>query len=258
MLSLVRVVGFALATVISGLGIMLNRLVYRIFHNNLPPQAASSPWMRIWGLWCMKVYGIPVTVEGALPPPGALILPNHTGYADIMAMSSATACLFVAKSETARWPALGFFVRIAANIFVERENRRSLSRAIEDIERCLKAGVDVCVFLEGTSSGGGSVLPFRPSLVEAGLLAGAPLVPAAICWKTRPPVLIEEDIAYWKDHHFPAHFWKFLGLRDVTVTIEFGEPIQAAGLSRKAAAHAAQTAVEAMLNRQRGQGKSAA
>ncbi|MEI7634172.1 MAG: 1-acyl-sn-glycerol-3-phosphate acyltransferase [bacterium] len=247
LLSFIRVLGFALVTVITGLAISLSRRLGMWGGNRLTVAAGCAKWNHYWGWWCMKVFGDRVVVRGTPPPPGTLIVPNHTGYADIMAVSSVMPCLFVAKSEAADWPVLGLFIRLAAHVIVTRENPRSLFQAINDVEQHLKAGITVCVFLEGTSSGGASVLPFRPSMVEAALRAGAQLTPAAILWDAPLPAVVDEDIAYWKDHRFPVHFWKFLGLRGVTATIEFGQKIPTAGLSRKTAAGHAQAAVEAML-----------
>lgn len=196
-----------------------------------------------------RASGFQVRLRGSAPPDGALLAPNHTGYADILALGSCVPVFFVPKAEIASWPVIGALVRMAGNVMTVRKASRALSSAAQGIAQRLRCGCSVCVFLEGTSSGGDGVLPFRSSFLQPAIDTGAPIVPVAIRWASADPdVVPSEDIAYWKNHTFGPHFLRFLGLRDVYAEITFGPAIlPQAGQSRKELAASVQGRVEGML-----------
>jgi 1-acyl-sn-glycerol-3-phosphate acyltransferase len=187
-----------------------------------------------WGKTLAFIAGIRVKVKGTIPPEGVLYTPNHLGYADILALLSTMKTFLISRTEVAGWPIIGTFVRHSQQIIINREDAKVLVGAVKQMTERLENGFSICVFLEGTSSGGDDVLPFMPSLVQPAINADAPVVPLAVCWKpTDPEILISEDIAYWKDHSFGPHAWRFLGLRGKVVEIVFGQPIQPEGHNRK-------------------------
>src|SRR5690606_17257756 len=57
--------------------------------------------------------GLRVTMKGT-PISGtpALLVANHIGWLDIVAVASKLPASFVAKSEVARWPVVGLFARL--------------------------------------------------------------------------------------------------------------------------------------------------
>ena len=68
----------------------------------------------------------------------------------------------------------------AQTFFVARARPRQVSQTIDAIAAALQAGATVAVFPEGTMTSGHSVLPFRASLLQAALTAGAPIRPVAL------------------------------------------------------------------------------
>lgn len=104
-------------------------------------------------------------VRSAASP--ALILSNHVSWLDISVISALAPVVFVAKSEVARWPVLGWLAKLQRTIFVNRQARHRTGAATREIAGRMLGGDAVVLFAEGTSSDGIRVLPFRSSLVGA-------------------------------------------------------------------------------------------
>ncbi len=201
-------------------------------------ESATLQLCASWARWSLRQYtrlvGVRVTISGPTPEPGSFIAPNHMGYADIFALGGRVPCFFVSKSEVATWPIIGHMFRQSRQIALSRtRSTTSFKQTLESIADRLRAGHSVCVFLEGTSSGGDSVLPFHASLLQPAIDAGAPIVPAAIRWRSNDQRIdVTEDVAYWKDHVFAPHLFRLMGLRGVEGEIRFGSPLDTAALSR--------------------------
>ncbi|MFN0058392.1 MAG: lysophospholipid acyltransferase family protein [Planctomycetota bacterium] len=190
-------------------------------------------WGRRWQRAMVAIIGIRVAVHGAIPPGSFLITPNHLGYLDVFAVGSVFKCFFVAKAEMARWPAIGSLFRLSAGIGVQRAARRAIPIVIDQMRERFALGHSVCVFLEGTSSGGASVMPFHSSLTQAAIDAPARVLPIALRWSCADPsVNIAEHVAYWKDHVFASHVWRVLGLRGLQVEVAMADPISPAQETR--------------------------
>ena len=110
----------------------------------------------------IAVIGIKVDARGALPSTAPrFVVANHVSWTDIIALASLYPFVFLAKSEVANWPVLGLLARLQGTIFVERGARQDISRVNDSLADVLRAGGDLVVFPEGTSSDGAAVLPFR-------------------------------------------------------------------------------------------------
>jgi 1-acyl-sn-glycerol-3-phosphate acyltransferase len=207
-------------------------------------------WTHAWLRTCRFCCGFTTEVHGTPPPPGAFIAPNHQSYTDVFALGAAVPSFFVAKTEVARWPLIGYLFRRSHQIGVRRATSRSLRGTVEEITERLDLGLSVAVFLEGTTTGGdGPLLPFRSPLLQAAIDSGAPIVPCAIRWRARDPrVVVAEDIAYWGGHVFGPHLFHFLGLTGLTCAIHFGDPIPPGDLDRKELADRIRDAVQALVD----------
>jgi 1-acyl-sn-glycerol-3-phosphate acyltransferase len=96
-----------------------------------------------------------------------LILSNHTSWLDICVITALAPVVFVAKSEVAGWPLLGWLAKLQRTIFINRQARHRTGAATREIAGRLLSGDAVVLFAEGTSSDGVRVLPFRSALVGA-------------------------------------------------------------------------------------------
>jgi 1-acyl-sn-glycerol-3-phosphate acyltransferase len=204
--------------------------------------------------------GVRITVAGT--PPGqhtALILANHVSWLDILVITATAPVIFVAKSEVARWPLIGWVARARGTVFVERGQRQRTPAANAEIARHLAEGQPIVLFAEGTSSDGNRVLPFRSALVgalrdalaqaEAGKrLAVQPLSVGYTGLLGMPMGRQHRPVVAWYgDRDLVSHLKQFLRRGAVEVTLSWGEPVPYdAGADRKALVRGLEGVVRAL------------
>jgi len=204
---------------------------------------ATYTWARITSAFL----GLRVVRRGPLPPPGSLVVSNHVGYLDILALGSSVPGRFLAKREIAGWPLLGRMARWGGSVFIDRASARGSRGLLGGVVHTLRLGHRVLLFAEGEVSPDGHTLrPFRPMLFETCLVAGRPIVPVAICYR------VPEDPTVWAWIDEPSlwrHLWcRVLHQPYIRVEVRVGEPIHATpGADRKLLAETAQRAVERLL-----------
>jgi lyso-ornithine lipid O-acyltransferase len=208
--------------------------------------------------------GVRVSPQGRLPGVSPrLIIANHVSWTDVIALASQYPFVFLAKKEVAGWPVLGFLARLQGTVFVDRGDRRSIPLVNAAIAEKLRAGQDVVVFAEGTSSDGAGVLKFNAAHfamlrdLAAGEGGAAPLnvtlAPAAIVYSApRENLPIKQggfDVGWYGDMTFLPHLWSLMRRGGAKCHIIFPEPVDS-GLTqdRKALAGAAEARVRAALN----------
>jgi 1-acyl-sn-glycerol-3-phosphate acyltransferase len=192
--------------------------------------------------------GIPVEVSGEFPERGAVIA-NHLSYLDVVVLASLRPCVFVAKSEIARMPVLGWMTTNSGTVYVERGRGGSAMRASDAMKDAMDEGLPVVFFPEGTTANGKALLKFHTGLLGQALLAKAPITAAFLRYSLRednePGVDVSTDVC-WGDTPLLTHVFRLLGLRGIQVEVRFGDgPIRFSSdaLQRKAAAVEAQAAV---------------
>ncbi|WP_442753394.1 lysophospholipid acyltransferase family protein [Methylocystis sp. JAN1] len=216
----------------------------------VPAQAVAR--RRGWGVqhriqtgFCRLIcatIGIKVTPIGALPASAPrFVVSNHVSWTDIIALASLYPLVFLAKSEVAGWPVLGFLARLQGTVFVPRGSRKDITRVNAAIRNVLREGRDFVIFPEGTSSDGAQVLPFRPTHFGAlrghdGALA---VTPVAIRYTA--------DCGWYGDMTFLPHLWSLMKRGGVECLVAFGEAIDARGKDRKQLASEMEAQVRAKL-----------
>lgn len=133
----------------------------------------------------------PQTQELADQKRGMVLVANHSSLLDINAAfaASPTPIVFLSKASIRKVPLLGKLNELAGTVFVERGNRDSSEKAVQQLIDTLKAGRSVLVFPEGTRSQDGAMLPFKKGAFHLAKGANAPLVPMHISgtWDILPP-----------------------------------------------------------------------
>lgn len=184
--------------------------------------SVTAEWVQSWARVLGRLAGVRVS-HSPPPAPPILLCPNHLGYVDVLALAAVTPCFFVSRADAADWPVLGPLIRASEQVLVSRTRSRDLAETSQRIAELLECGQSVVVFLEGTSTGGDRVLPFYPALLKPGLETGTDAVPVALTWSSNQKgVTVPRDIAYWGDHNFVTHLWRFLGIGSKQAHVEFG------------------------------------
>src|SRR6266853_4592655 len=160
---MIRVISFALAFVALTLVLLPFQLIGIAF--DLPLQR-SIP--HLYHRILCALIGVRMREVGRRSTASpALILSNHVSWLDICVIAALAPVVFIAKSEVAGWPVLGWLARLQRTIFINRQARHQTGAATREIAGRLLGGDAVVLFAEGTSSDGIRVLPFRSSLVGA-------------------------------------------------------------------------------------------
>ena len=123
---------------------------------------------RLWHRFVCLLMGVRVTVTGApTSERPLLLLANHASWLDIPILAAVAPVSFIAKSEVAAWPVVGFLARAQRSVFVERSRRHATGTQADEVAGRLSKGDIMVLFAEGTSGDGNQVLPFRSALVGA-------------------------------------------------------------------------------------------
>jgi 1-acyl-sn-glycerol-3-phosphate acyltransferase len=179
-------------------------------------------WLQQAARRVLKSLGIGLQVEGQ-PPARGLVVSNHLSYLDIIIISAAMPCFFVAKVEIVGWPFFGKAARTGGTIFLDRSSLASAMSVAEQISERLKLPVPVLLFPEGTSTDGARVLRFHSRLIDPATSTGAPITAAAIRYTIEGGVE-ERELCWYGDEQFMPHLWKVLGVAGFSAQLWFGEP----------------------------------
>ena len=207
-------------------------------------EAAAIRWSaRVQSWWCaLELFGLGVRFDlPAQPPPGPgpfLVAANHLSYVDIFVLGRLFPGRFVAKSEIAAWPLVGFLSNLIGTIFVVQSRRRDLLRVGGHMDRTLDAGVNVLLFPEGGASRGLGIEKLHPALFQSAVKAGTPCLAVALSYETpADPWAPAATVCWWGGMNLPRHLWRLLGLRGVTARVRWS-PAPLSGRDRKELARA--------------------
>ena len=156
--------------------------------------AGGRPSWCAWPGWSCGVSGT--------PRPGAtLLLANHISWLDIVAIHAvAPQARFVSKADVLAWPLLGWLIKGAGTLFIERERKRDALRVLHQVAEALKAGDTVAVFPEGTTGDGATLLPFHANLLQAAIATGTPVQRVALRYSDPAPSLQPGGAVPRRDH----------------------------------------------------------
>jgi lyso-ornithine lipid O-acyltransferase len=199
-------------------------------------------WLKAACKRVMSALGVRSRIHGRIPARG-LVVSNHLGYLDILIYSAAMPCAFISKAEIGRWPYFGWAARTGGTIFLDRMSRASADSVARQMSARFALPVPVLLFPEGTSTDGSQVRRFHARLIEPAVAAGAPLIPAAICYVSEDG-MPERELCWYGDMLFLPHLWKVLGARGISAEVHFAEPRIYA--SRREAAQAAHDEIAEM------------
>lgn len=142
----------------------------------------DSLFDRIARRWCravIKLLGARCRYRGVeVAAGGALLVSNHISWLDTLLFRARWRVVFLAKSEIAAWPAIGWLAKRAGTLFITVG--RGSEQAARDIADALRSGRNVVLFAEGRTTCGRGVRRFQPRLLQAAIDSGAPVQPAAL------------------------------------------------------------------------------
>ena len=187
--------------------------------------------------------GVRIRVIGK-PLPRELLLGNHVGWLDILALAGVSRTAFVAQSGLSEHPVLEWLCLQNDTLFIARDQRGTVAAQVEQVLERL-GHRRLTIFPEATTGDGTGLLPFRSSLLSAveRLPDDIPVQPFALDYEDATA------IAWVGDEPGMENFRKIMArTAPVYLTIRFLDPLAGDELTnRKTMAAAAQARIAAAL-----------
>src|ERR1017187_7518268 len=134
-----------------------------------------------------------------------VIVSNHQSLADIPLISHLKLdTKWLAKAELFRLPLLGWMLRMAGDVPIDRSDRRKGAKAILQCARYLRRRCSGVFFPEGTRSPDGRVLPFNVGPFQLAIREQVPIL----------PLVVEGS-----GTALPRNSWMFGGTQDIHLRI---------------------------------------
>lgn len=136
-----------------------------------------------WATKLVRAAGVKVEADlGDIDPNGHYVfIGNHQSNFDIPIIFSVfrgNGIRFVAKKSLFDIPIFGKALKVARNIPIDRENRRSAMKSLNEAVEITKTGVSPLIFPEGTRNHDPEeFLPFKTGGMIIALKSGLPVVP---------------------------------------------------------------------------------
>ena len=132
---------------------------------------------RLMPIWKIDIEGRGKSARGTT----YVIISNHQSILDILLLN----CLrykfkWISKIENIKVPVLGWYLRMADYITVNRSNEESKAEMLEKSYRCLKRGYSVMLFPEGTRSPDKEIGFFKRGAFQLAIQADVPILPVLI------------------------------------------------------------------------------
>ncbi|MDI6687050.1 MAG: lysophospholipid acyltransferase family protein [Desulfobacterales bacterium] len=183
--------------------------------SNMPNKVAA-----IWARFILAVSCIKVKVVGLSnidPSRSYIYMSNHQGNFDIPILQACLPVQFrwLAKAELFKIPVFGYAMGKAGHISIDRSNRKSAFKSLNNAARTIRNGVSVLIFPEGTRSSDGAIIPFKKGGFILAVDSGVPIVPVIIhgLW----PLMLKNRVF----------------VRPGNVVLEIKKPIESADYDRK-------------------------
>lgn len=198
--------------------------------------------------WSRKLLAI-VHVESQFigaPPAGGLIVMNHISWLDIFVLNAVAPSRFVAKSEIAQWPLVGYLCTKSGTLYIERTRKTAARTTNRRIAESLERGDRVAIFPEGSTTYGDQLLRFHAALLQPAITIGGAVHPVTLQY-VDPEGRRTIAGSYVGEESLVSSVWRLLGARRVIARLQFGSPEQASGRHRRELADALHATVSRTL-----------
>ena len=212
------------------------------------PKSKRDARKRRWSRKLLAILSISVrerNAPGNLPERCLLVL-NNISWVDIFVINARSPATFIAKSEIRDWPVVGWLCTLVGTLYIERGRPSATRKAGRTIVAELEAGVLIAVFPEGTTTFGRSLEPFHAALFQPALDAAAAVQPVALRYLDAGG-RHSDAAGYVGETSFLESVWTIVSTRHIVAELNFLDPIDGLGLTRRSLAERAEAAIVAAL-----------
>ena len=194
--------------------------------------------IRWWSAGLVRAMGLTLQVSGTPRPGATLIVANHISWLDIAAIHAAAPhARFVSKADVLAWPLLGWLIRSAGTLFIERDRKRDAVRVVHAVAEALKTGDTVAVFPEGTTGTGPELLPFHANLLQAAVATATPVQPVVLRFSD-PRGPFSPAVTFIGETTLLQSLWRVASAQGLAVSVELLPAVGTRHADRRAlAAH---------------------
>jgi len=175
--------------------------------------------MTIWARGMLWALGIRRSVRGHRPGSNVMFVSNHISWIDILVLMATCPGVFLAKSDLAGWPLIGWMCRQADTMFLQRGSARALAEKMDPLRLAFGQRENVFLFPEGTTTPGAEVRAFFPGLFQAAIDAGVAVQPIALNYLEGEQR--SAAVPYIDEDHIVQHFLRLLKTKSVSVQVTF-------------------------------------
>jgi 1-acyl-sn-glycerol-3-phosphate acyltransferase len=141
----------------------------------------AVPWAKtiLWGA------GVKIQIRGLSDidkQKAYIFIPNHLSFFDIFSLLAYLPVdfKFILKKELIRIPILGWSMKRAGYISIDRSSPAKARRTLEQAVDRIKRGTSLVMFAEGTRGYNGRLQPLKRGAFQLAMASGVPVVPVAI------------------------------------------------------------------------------
>jgi 1-acyl-sn-glycerol-3-phosphate acyltransferase len=141
----------------------------------------AVPWAKtiLWGT------GVKVQIRGLSnidKQKAYIFIPNHLSFFDIFSLLAYLPVdfKFILKKELILIPILGWSMKRAGYISIDRSSPAKARRTLEKAVDRIKGGTSLVMFAEGTRGYDGRLQPLKRGAFQLAMASGVPVVPVAI------------------------------------------------------------------------------
>lgn len=147
-------------------------------------------------IWTIHIEGRQKAVKGNT----YVFISNHQSLLDILLMN----CLrykfkWISKIENFKVPVIGWYLKMADYIIVDRGNEDSKIEMLEKAYNCLGKGISIMIFPEGTRSLNNEIGFFKRGAFQLALQANVPILPILI--DGTGGILPKHGLIFGSGHH---------------------------------------------------------
>jgi 1-acyl-sn-glycerol-3-phosphate acyltransferase len=142
---------------------------------------------------------------------------------------------------------LGWLIRGAGTLFIERERKRDAVRVVHAMAEALRDGDTVAVFPEGTTGTGPELLPFHANLLQAAIATGTPVQPVVLRFADALQPF-SPAVVYVGETTLLQSIWRVVSARGLRAHVTLLPAVHPAGFDRRALAEHLRASMESRLH----------
>ena len=193
----------------------------------------QARYVEVWARGMLAIIGIEVRVKGHPAQGPVLMASNHISWLDILVIHAACHCRFVAKSEIRSWPLVGVLTTGGGSLYIERSSNRDAMRVVHQMADALKQNQVLAIFPEGATGDGITLLPFHANLLQAAIVADAPIQPIALQFVDAHTHDVSLAPCYRDDDTLISSLWRTLCAPPLLAQVRYGDKQAAQGRNRR-------------------------